>query len=72
MNKKTSKPRAGERVLLCRLVRNLNMKKLNWYLRQCLPLTYRSLYREANGTYHFAVWKMWLGKVFLYEDYVIS
>lgn len=50
----------------------MNMNKIRWYLRQLLPLTYRSHYREADGTHHFAVWKMWLGKVFCHEDHVIN
>lgn len=46
------------------------MQKLTWYVKQLLPLTYRSHYRDKNGK-HFAVWNMWLGKVFNYEDHLI-
>ena len=47
-------------------------KKLNWYIRQLLPLTYRSHYRDSDNQYHFSVWNMWFGKVFNHEDYVIQ
>ena len=48
------------------------LSKLEWYARQLLPLTYRSRYRTADGRKHFAVWKMWLGCVFDYDDVVVA
>lgn len=48
------------------------MQKLYWYLRQLLPLTYRSHYGDSAGNRHFAVWSMWFGRVFAHEDYVIG
>ena len=41
-----------------------------WYLKQLLPLTYRSHYM-SGGNKHFAVWRMWFGRVFAYEDFMI-
>jgi hypothetical protein len=44
-----------------------------WYLKQLLPLTYRSKYTE-DGKAYFTVWKMWFGKSYkidkvrVYED----
>ncbi len=42
-----------------------------WHLKQLLPLTYRSHYCTDDGCRHFAVWRMWFGKVFAHEDHVI-
>lgn len=41
------------------------MKKSDiiWYLKQLLPLTYRSRYKEGDKNY-FHVWNMWFGKCF--------
>lgn len=39
------------------------MKKLKWYLKQLLPLTYRSNY-SVDGKRQFAVWNMWLGRCY--------
>lgn len=46
--------------------------KLFWYLKQLFPLTYRSHYSDAIGERRFAVWKMWFGKVYQYEDVIIN
>lgn len=46
-------------------------QKLEWYLRQLLPLTYRTRYSDQQGK-HFAVWNMWFGRVFNAEDYLIK
>ena len=35
-----------------------------WYVRQILPLTYRSHYVEMNGKKYFTVWRMWFGRCF--------
>lgn len=48
------------------------MQKIAWYFRQLLPLTYRSHYRTEDGKFHFAVWRMWLGRCFDVEDYVVG
>lgn len=42
-----------------------------WYLKQLLPLTYRSHFTDANGR-HFVVWNMWLGRCFNVEDVIIK
>jgi hypothetical protein len=39
------------------------MNKLKWYLKQLLPLTYRTRWME-NGKRYFSVWNMWFGKSF--------
>lgn len=51
---------------------NTLIRKAQWGLRQLLPLTYRSHYGEADtDRRHFCVWKMWLGRVYAMEDYII-
>jgi hypothetical protein len=42
-----------------------------WYLKQLLPLTYRTHYSDGNGKKHFVVWNMWMGKCFNIEDNII-
>ena len=42
-----------------------------WYLRQLAPLTYRSRYSDGEGREHFAVWRMWFGRVFHYDDVIV-
>lgn len=42
------------------------------HLKQLLPLTYRSNYRDANGNKHFTVWNMWFGKCFNIDDFIVS
>lgn len=44
---------------------------MTWYLKQLLPLTYRSRYIE-NGERHFCVWQMWFGYCFNIDDVVIK
>lgn len=46
--------------------------KFKWSLRQLLPLTYRSTYKTADGTKHFAVWRMWFGKVFSHDEVLVK
>lgn len=41
-----------------------------WYLKQLLPLTYRSKYKKGDKKI-FCVWNMWLGKCFNIEEYEI-
>lgn len=43
-----------------------------WRLRQLLPLTYRTTYRTLDGREHFAVWRMFLGKVFDHSEVTIA
>jgi hypothetical protein len=42
-----------------------------WLIRQLLPLTYRTTYRTMDDKTHFAVWRMWFGRVFAHEEHVI-
>lgn len=42
-----------------------------WMLRQLLPLHYRTMYRDETGTRHYAVWRMWLGRVFAHDDVLV-
>jgi hypothetical protein len=46
------------------------MRKLVWYLKQLLPFTYRTYYKE-NDQRHFVVWRMWLGRSFDIDDVMI-
>lgn len=41
-----------------------------WYLKQLLPLTYRSKYKEGEKD-RFTVWNMWFGKCYNVESYEI-
>lgn len=47
------------------------MRKIVWYLKQALPLTYRTFYGE-NSARHFVVWRMWLGRCFDITDVRIA
>ena len=42
-----------------------------WYLKQLLPLTYRTTYGKEGKTY-FCVWNMWFGKCFNIEEHSIA
>ena len=44
---------------------------LKWYLKQLLPLTYRSKYAEGDKQI-FCVWNMWFGRCFNVESYEIK
>lgn len=44
---------------------------MKWYLKQLLPLTYRTHYEE-DGLKHFVVWKMWFGRSYDIDDYIIG
>ena len=48
-----------------------SLTRIKWYLCQLLPLTYRSRYKH-NQTLRFAVWQMWFGYVFNYDDVAID
>jgi len=43
-----------------------------WYLKQLLPLIYRTGYTDSVGRRHFAVWRMWFGRVFAHDDVVVA
>lgn len=47
------------------------MNEIKWYLKQLLPLTYRSIC-ESEGKNYFCVWKMWFGKCYNIERYEIK
>ena len=40
------------------------IKKLLWWLKQILPLTYVSKYANEDGKHELAVWKMWFGRCY--------
>lgn len=46
-------------------------ERVKWYLKQLLPLTYRTTYTE-NGKKRFAVCKMWFGRCYKIDDHVIK
>ena len=43
-----------------------------YWLKQLLPLTYRSTYKDGEGNKHFTVWNMWFGKCFNIDDIVVG
>ncbi len=47
------------------------MGRFLWYLKQIVPLTYRTHYREG-GHRHFTVWKMWMGRCYRIDDMVLA
>ncbi len=50
----------------------MTLSNLIWTIKQTLPLTYRTTYTDSDGRRHFAVWRMWLGRVFDHDDHVIE
>lgn len=38
--------------------------KIIWYIKQLLPLTYRTEYKTEDGQRWYTVWNMWFGKSF--------
>lgn len=44
----------------------MSVAKVVWYLKQLLPLTYWTTYREGgvDGPRRLAIWRMWLGRCF--------
>ncbi len=46
--------------------------KTQWRIKQLLPLTYRSRYKDGADKMHFCVWRMWLGRCFSIEDVVVA
>ncbi len=55
---------------MCNICKEKKRLKLFWYLKQLIPLTYRSKYRQKDKVY-FVVWKMWLGRCFDRDEYQI-
>jgi hypothetical protein len=47
------------------------MSNILWYLKQLFPLTYRTVYIE-KGEKHFSVWKMWFGRCYYIDDYIVK
>ena len=47
------------------------MKKLIWCVKQLLPLTYITDYKE-EGKHILTVWKMWLGRSFAIQNYELK
>ena len=50
---------------------NKIMNKIIWYLKQLLPLTYRTTY-SCDHVRRFVVWRMWFGRCFDIDDYAIG
>jgi hypothetical protein len=44
---------------------------LIWMLRQLFPLHYRTTYLDERQQRHYAVWRMWWGRVFAHDDVVV-
>ena len=42
-----------------------------WYLKQLLPLSYKSTYIENNQK-HYTTWRMWFGRCFNIRDYTLK
>ena len=47
------------------------MSKLCWYLKQLVPLTYWTRYKDSEGN-HIVIWKMWLGNSYRVMDAVVK
>jgi hypothetical protein len=45
------------------------MKKISWYLKQLLPLKYKSTFRTGLCQRHTMTFNMWFGKVFNIRHY---
>lgn len=45
--------------------------KIEWYLRQLLPLSYISEYR-ADGKRKVTYWRMWFGRCFSVRTWVVA
>lgn len=46
------------------------MNKIKWAIKQLLPLTYRTEYRDEQERKHYTVWKMWFGRCFNINDII--
>jgi hypothetical protein len=47
------------------------LRKLEWYARQLLPLTYVSKYGQDNKTM-LCIWRMWFGRCFNVRYYELA
>ena len=45
--------------------------KMKWYLKQLLPLSYRTQYTDGEGK-HDCRWRMWFGRCFAVDDRIIG
>jgi len=41
--------------------------KLAWYVKQILPLKYKTVYKK-NDVWHFTEWRMFFGRCFFVKD----
>jgi len=48
------------------------LARIVWWLRQLLPLIYRTYYADELGNVPFAVWRMWFGRCFAIDDVVVD
>ncbi len=49
----------------------MTRNRITWYMRQLLPLTYRTTYIEG-GVKHYTVWRMWFGRCFDIDDVTVA
>ncbi len=47
-------------------------ERIKWYVKQILPLTYRTKWRDENGILHFCVWNMWFGHIYNTDEFVVK
>lgn len=47
-------------------------QQARWYMRQLLPLSYHSWFKEDDGKTYFTTWRMWFGRVFAMTKVEIS
>ena len=47
-------------------------QKIGWCLRQLVPTTYRTRYKDGDNAMHFCVWRMWLGRSYKIDDVVVQ
>lgn len=48
-------------------------KRPTWWLKQWLPLTYRTRFTETQtGKRFFVVWKMWFGECYDIDELVVG
>ena len=47
------------------------MNRVKWYLKQLLPLTYRTEFAEG-GKRKVAVWNMWFGRCYNIDEWIVE
>jgi hypothetical protein len=47
------------------------MSTFVYFLKQLLPLTYRTRYWDPQHQLHFCVWRQWFGRCFKVDDVVV-